>query len=137
MALIAVLEFGDNNIKRYSRKYLVADCRFVFEHPYNAFRPDQNAQCDRLEVCVVAPGKEDLNLFEWYATQGEQSGRIVISLSNTGKSDQPDEQVIYFEDGKCFTLSECYDIDASRRRILKLGIMAEQIKVDDITFYRR
>jgi len=86
---------------------------------------------------VVAPGKEDLNLFEWYATQGEQSGRIVISLSNTGKSDQPDEQVIYFEDGKCFTLSEYYDIDASRRRIFKLGIMAEQIKVDDITFYRR
>ena len=37
MALIAALEFGDNNIRRYTKQYLLADCRFVFDRPYNAF----------------------------------------------------------------------------------------------------
>jgi len=137
MALIAALEFGDNSIRRYSKRYLVADCNLVCDRSYNEFRPDSAARCERVEVSVVAPGKEDLNLFEWYASQGTQSGRIVISLSSTGKSDTLDEQVIYFEDAKCFSLSEYYDIDSSNRRILRLGIMAEMIKVDDIKFYRR
>ena len=29
MALTAVLEFGDNSIKRYSKQYMVSDCRFL------------------------------------------------------------------------------------------------------------
>lgn len=33
MALIAVLEFGDNNIKRYSKQYLVSNCRFCLIAP--------------------------------------------------------------------------------------------------------
>ena len=79
MALIAALEFGDNNIGRYSKSYLVSDCRFVFTRPYNSYRPEGMARCERLELDVVAPGKNDLNLFEWYDSQGVQSGRIVIS----------------------------------------------------------
>ncbi len=137
MALIAVLEFGDNNIKRYSKQYLVADCNLVCERSYNEFRPDSLARCEKVDVCVVAPGKDDLNLFEWYSSQGEQSGRIVISLSTTGRQDTIDEQVIYFEDAKCFSLSEYYDIESSKRRVLKLSIMAEVIKVDDVEFLRK
>ncbi len=137
MALTAVLEFGDNNIRRYSKQYLVADCNLVCERSYNEFRPNSMARCERVEVCVVAPGREDLNLFEWYSSQGEQSGRIVISLSTTGRQDVPEEQIIYFEDAKCFSLSEYYDIEVSKRRLLKLSIMAETITVDDINFLRK
>ena len=137
MALIATLEFGNNSIRRYFKSYLVADCNLVCERSYSEFQPDSAARCERVEVSVVAPGKDDLNLFEWYASQNPLSGRIVISLSPTGKSDTPDEQVIYFEDAKCFSLSEYYDIDSSSRRILRLGIMAEMIQLDDINFYRR
>ena len=137
MALIAILEFGDNNIKRYSKQYLVADCRFVFDRPYNAFRPDQNAQCNRVEIDVVAPGKEDLDLFEWFANQSVRDGRIIISLANEGKKMDSDEQVLYFNDGKCFTLSECYDIDVAKRRILRLGITASELKIDDVIFYSK
>ena len=137
MALIAVLEFGDNNIKRYSKQYLVSNCRFLFNRPYNAFRPDQNAKCNRVEVDVVAPGKEDLGLFEWFASQGVRDGRILISLANEGKVVDGDAQVLYFNDAKCFTLSELYDIDASRRRILKLGITAAELTIDDVVFYNR
>ena len=75
MALIAALEFGDNNIGRYSKSYLVSDCRFVFDRPYNSYRPEGMARCERLELEVIAPGKNDLNLFDWYDKQGVQSGR--------------------------------------------------------------
>ena len=134
MALIAALEFGDNNIGRYSKSYLVSDCRFVFSRPYNSYRPEGMARCERLELDVVAPGKNDLNLFEWYDSQGVQSGRIVISLAAEAKLDEKDAQIIYFEDAKCFSLSENYDISTSRRRNLLLAIEAETITVDDVVF---
>jgi hypothetical protein len=134
MALIAALEFGDNNIGRYFKNYLVSDCRFVFKRPFNSYRPEGMARCERLELDVVAPGKDDLNLFDWYDQQGVQSGRIVISLAAEAKLDEKDAQVILFENAKCFSLSESYDINSSRRRNLKLAIEAETITVDNIIF---
>ena len=86
-------------------------------------------------LCLLAlTGKNDLNLFEWYDSQGVQSGRIVISLAAEAKLDEKDAQVIYFEDAKCFSLSENYDINSSRRRNLTLAIEAESITVDDVLF---
>ena len=134
MALIAVLEFGDNNIKRYSKQYLVSDCRFVFDRPYNAFSPEGAARCERLEIVVVAPGKADLSLFEWFSSQGTQDGRIVISLTNENKLNDTDTQEVYFNEAKCFSLSECYDIDNQRRRLLRLGVIAEKMNVDNVSF---
>ncbi len=134
MALIAALEFGDNNIGRYFKNYLVSDCRFVFKRPFNSYRPEGMARCERLELDVVAPGKDDLNLFDWYDQQGVQSGRIIISLAAEAKLDEKDAQVILFENAKCFSLSESYDINSSRRRNLKLAIEAETITVDNIIF---
>ena len=60
MALTAVLEFGDNSIKRYSKQYLVSDCRFLFQRPNNGFSPEGAARCERVEVTVVAPGRRRL-----------------------------------------------------------------------------
>lgn len=134
MALLAALEFGDNNIGRYSKSYLVSNCRFVFKRPFNSFRPEGMARCDRLELDVIAPGKNDLNLFDWYENQGVQSGRIVISLAAEAKLNEQDAQVVFFENAKCFSLSESYDINSSRRRNLKLAIEAESIMVDNIIF---
>ncbi len=122
MALLAALEFGDNNIGRYSKSYLVSDCRFVFKRPFNSYRPEGIARCERLELDVIAPGKNDLNLFDWYDKQGVQSGRIVISLAAEAKLDEKDAQVILFENAKCFSLSESYGINSSRRRNLKLAL---------------
>lgn len=134
MAFTATLEFGDNNIKRYAKKYLVADCRFLFERPYNGFSPEGAARCERVEVVVVAPGKEDLGLFEWFYSQGVRDGRLVLSLQSV-TSDE-DIQYLYFDEAKCFSLSECYDVDTAKRRLLKLGIMAEKITIDDVAFKR-
>ena len=97
MALTAVLEFGDNSIKRYSKQYLVSDCRLLFARPFNGFSPEGAARCERVEVTVVAPGKDDLGLVEWFSTQGVQNGRIIISLTNEVKADDADAQILYFE----------------------------------------
>ena len=136
MALSAVLEFGDNNIKRYSKQYLVSDCRLLFARPFNGFSPEGASRCERVEVTVIAPGKDDLGLVHWFSSQGVQSGRIVISLTNEVKNDEVDQQVLYFEEAKCFSLSEVYDVDVSRRRLMKLAIAAETIEIDNVTFNR-
>ena len=135
MALTAVLEFGDNSIKRYSKQYMVADCRLVFNRPYNAFCPQGVARCERLELSVIAPGKEDLGMFEWFTRQNLQDGRLIITMSG-GVQETLDTQILYFEDAKCFSLSEYYDINLSRRRLRKLAVGAEKIEIDDVTFER-
>ena len=133
MALTAVLEFGDNNIRRYSKQFMVADCRFVFDRSYNDFCPEGDTRCDRMELFVVAPGKEDLTLFEWFADQSVLDGRITISLGATNDNSL-DSQEIVFEEAVCFALSEMYDIDSSMRRLLKLSILASKICIDDVCF---
>lgn len=133
MALTAVLEFGDNNIRRYSKKFMVADCRFVFDRSYNDFCPEGDTRCDRMELFVVAPGKDDLTLFEWFADQSVLDGRVTISLGATNDNSL-DSQEIVFEEAVCFALSEMYDINSSMRRLLKLSILANKICIDDVCF---
>ena len=133
MALTAVLEFGDNNIRRYSKQFMVADCRFVFDRSYNDFCPEGDTRCERMELFVVAPGKEDLMLFEWFANQSVLDGRVVISLGAANDSSL-DSQEIVFEEAVCFALSEMYDIESSMRRLLKLSILANKICIDDVCF---
>jgi hypothetical protein len=136
MALVAILEFGDNGIKRYSKQYLVSDCRLLFSRAFNGYSPEGGARCERVEVTVVAPGKEDHSLIEWFSSQDVMSGRLVISLTNEFRDNDSDTQTLYFEDAKCFCLSECYDIKVSCRRLLKLAITAETIKIDNVTVQR-
>ena len=133
MALTAVLEFGDNNIRRYSKQFMVADCRFVFDRSYNDFCPEGDTRCDRMELFVVAPGKDDLTLFEWFADQSVLDGRVTISLGATSDNSL-DSQEIVFEEAVCFALSEMYDIESSMRRLLKLSILASKICIDDVCF---
>ena len=64
MALTATLQFGDNSIRRYSREYMVTDFKCHVARRHNNARPDSAPRCDRMELTVVAPGKEDLNLYE-------------------------------------------------------------------------
>ena len=87
-------------------------------------------------MTVVAPGKDDLGLIDWFSTQGVQNGRIIISLTNEVKADDADAQILYFEGAKCFSLSEYYDVNVSRRRLLKLAIGAETLEIDGVTLNR-
>ena len=73
---------------------------------------------------------------EWFSTQSVQSGRIVFCLTNEATINDDDAQIIYFEDAKCFSLSEFYDINVSRRRLLKLALSAESLEIDGVTLNR-
>ena len=134
MALTATLEFGDNSIKRYPKRYLIADYHLVFNRDYNDFAPEETARCERLEVVVIAPGKDDLTLFEWFISQDTQNGRVVIGPTADSNPAADDTQTIYFDGAQCFSLSESYDINDQRRRQVRLAIVAEHIEIDNITY---
>jgi hypothetical protein len=136
MALTAYIEFGNNDSKRYFKQYMISDCYIVHEKPFNKFCPEGDANCERLEVSIISPGRDDLDLYEWYDTQNYQDGRIVITTMSVKTSDFDAEHIIYFENARCFSLSEHYDASTNRRRIITLAIEAEKICVDEIEFNR-
>ena len=83
---------------------------------------------------MIAPGKKDLGLFQWFSNQEIREGRIAISLIGDLMQNQAEPQVIYFENAKCLSLSEMYDIDNSSRRLVKLAIVADSIEIEDVEF---
>lgn len=133
MALLARLQFGDNMTGHYSKEYLVMDCHLHFSRHHNHFRPDTDARCEQVELVVVAPGKEDLNLYEWYIQNGTMSGRIVFDLQ-TVTHDNNVEKVILFEDAYCYAIEEEYHIDVQKRRCLRLSLMADHVEINDTAF---
>ena len=82
----------------------------------------------------MAPGKDDLTLFQWFSDQEVKDGRIVISLTGDSMQNTAEPQVIYFEEAKCLKLSEIYDIDSSQRRLIKLAIIASSIEIEGVEF---
>lgn len=133
MALMARLQFGDNMAGLYSKEYLVMDCHLHFSRHHDHFKPDTDAQAEKVELVVVAPGKEDLNFYEWYINNGVQSGRIIFDIQ-TVTSHHPVEKVILFENACCCSLEEEYHIDTQRRRCLRLSLVAEELTINDTVF---
>ena len=134
MALTARLQFGDNESKAYPKEYLVADCHCHFVRHHNQFHPDADARCERVEVIVVAPGKENLNLFDWYISGNPLSGRLLFDLSSMHGGEFTSAKELLFEDAYCFSLAEDYHVDTSNRRCLKLSFMAEKMIVNDVEY---
>ena len=132
MALTARLQFGDNTARRYSREYLVTEFKCHVVRSHNLARPDGNPKCDCLEMTLIAPGREDLNLIEWYVDRSTLSGRILIELSTPANNQEVEYKEILFEDGVCFALGEQYQIDQKRRRILRLSVAVRELTVDTI-----
>ena len=131
MSLIGYLEIGDNDEQKYSTSYELTDFKCHVSRHHNESRPDGATWCDRMEVSVVAPGQSDLNLYEWYVDRTLLSGHILIQLS----SDDDDGEVkeVLFENALCFALSEEYHIDQDARRTLHLKVVADEVKMDEIT----
>lgn len=96
--------------------------------------PDSDPRCDQVFLSVIAPDKNDLELFEWYIDQTSLSGKIVIDLANQSAKYDITERTFKFENAKCFSISESYDINETNRHQLKLGIMMEKLEIDEIKF---
>ena len=134
MALTAKLQFGDNHAGRYNAEYLLVDCRCSYRRSHNDLRPDGPAQCESVELSVVAPGKDDMLLLDWFRNNDELSGRIIFDLSSVAADDANPTRVLLFEDAHCFALEESYDKDTRFRRLLRLSFEAETITMEDINF---
>lgn len=133
MAIRAVIQFGDNNIKRYSKEYLLVDFNLHLNRPYNAFSPERPARIEQMELSLMPPGGEDLSFYEWFDNQGVMSGRIVLEVPSAAPTAQEAEnQYIYFEEAKCLSLSEEYRIDRNVRRTMRLQIVSEETKIDGL-----
>ena len=133
MALSAVLEIGDNGIKRYQKQYLLSDFRIVFNRSYNVL-PTGKARCERIEMVIVAPGRKDLEMFSWFLHGDSIDGRIVIGLTDEVNDNDAKVQILYFEGAKFFSLSEKYDIENNRRRLLKLSMVSESLQLENVQF---
>lgn len=134
MAIIAKLQFGDNASRRYAREYLVTDFKCHVSRRHNEARPDSRPRCESLELTVVAPGRDDLNLTEWYVGETCMSGRLLVELPAPSPNQPPQWKEVLFENGLCYGLAEDYHIDERVRRSLRLSIVAEEMTIDTIEF---
>lgn len=137
MAIRAVIQFGDNNIKRYSKEYLLVDFNLHLNRPCNRYRPEGFARVEQMELVLVPPGRVDLSVYRWFSDEEAMSGRIVLEVPLASLTAQEAEsQYIYFEEAKCLSVSEEYHIGGNVRRMLRLLVVAETTVIDGITFQK-
>ena len=130
MAFSSKLQFGDKNSDHV---YNVADCHLHFMRHYNHVRPDTDARCEKVEVVVEAPGKNDLRLQEWFINNEPQNGRVIFDIpSKTAEASS--EKTVEFEGAYCYSLEEVYHINIQRRRFFRLAIVADKITINQTEF---
>ena len=133
MSLSATLQIGDNNIGVYDRQYKVVRCQYNFSRGYNFRMPDTASRNKSISITIVAPGKDDLSLYDWYINRTLLNGRIVFDLSGQAMFDE-NPKMLTFEGASCFSLSESYHIDQENRRLIHIEITTEETTVDNIRF---
>ena len=134
MALSANLQFGDNFVHRYTKEYRVVDSFTRFSRKYNHSRPETDAQCKEIELTLIAPDMTDLNLYDWYINQGEQSCRLLFYYSDIQNGENELVKEVLLENAICYGISEEYSAEHHTRRLLKLQIVAEEVSVCDLSF---
>lgn len=138
MTLTTNLQFGDNETGLYNKSYLVVDCKSHVSRSCSAFAPQSTPVCQELEVTVVAPTKEDMELYEWYFTNLMKNGRILYHVQDiSSKGEETLERSVYFQDAFCYKIHERYTIDDNQQRLLTLSISAKQFRIEDIPFNRQ
>ena len=134
MSLFAKLYLGDNASANYAKEYKVVQCEVKVSRHHNSYTPDGNPRCDQLILSVIAPNKDDLMLFEWYIDQSTLSGKVVIDLANQSSKYDITTRTLKFEEAKCFSIAETYNISDTNRHMLKLGIMVKKLEIDETEF---
>lgn len=134
MSLSARLYIGDNASSYYMKEYPITQLKTDVSRRYNTYRPDSDPKYKVITLSVVAPGKDDMTLHEWYIDQTRLSGKIVIDLTNLTARYNTTERCFKFEEAICFSIAETYDIGATSRHQIKLKIMARQMEIDDMEF---
>ena len=126
MSLFANLYLRNNASGAYTNAYQVVQCEVKVSRHHNSYTPDGNPRCDQLILSVM--------LFEWYINQTLLSGKVIIDLANQSSKYDITTRTLKFEDAKCFSIAETYNISDTNRHMLKLGIMAKKLEIDEIEF---
>ena len=133
MAISSTIQFGDNNIKKYSREYKLVNLKCHFKRNDDRFRPTSDVTLESVLIDVIVPASDDRFLFEWYISGQEQTGRILTEISDPAKDNEPVWKEILFDEAVCFSMGEHY-VKESLRRTLRLGLVASRIIMSDIEF---
>ena len=136
MSLLKKFQIGDNHSGRYTKEYLLSDFKCHTHRLHNEYRPDSDKYCDSIDVTIIAPGRDDMQLYDWFIHQSTLSGRLLIQLPPKPNQSEPDIQEIFFEEAKCFSFEEEYHINRNRRRMLRLRFVAENVNINDVIFKR-
>lgn len=135
MNVVTHIQFGDNQSALYDKTYLVVECKTHLTRPYAGHSPEAAPRCERIEVTLVAPGKDCLDLYEWYLDNSYRSGRVVFTIVDVRNTkSETVEHSIVFEDAQCFALSEKYDKKTQERRQLTLCITPQVCEVEGVRF---
>jgi len=131
------MQIGDNRAGRYHKEYLLTDFKACTHRMHDEYRPGADKYCDYVEATVIAPGREDMLMYEWFINRSTLSGRMLIQLPPKANQNEPDYQEILFEEATCFSFEEEYHINCNQRRVLRLQFVAEDVIINGITFKRQ
>ncbi len=136
MSLLKKLQIGNNALGLYNKEYLLADYKCHTSCRHNEYRPDASMSCERIELTIVAPGMEDMSIYDWFINHSSVNGRILIELPNTLHKDRVEFKTIEFEGASCFSLDEHYEIKKNQRRVLLIGMIADKVIIDGVVYER-
>jgi hypothetical protein len=134
MEVQAMLQIGNNESQIYTKQYNVVNLHCHFSRHTGNSRPDTDACCERIDITLVAPGMNDVSLYNWYISGNPLSGKVSFDLTNgLGNAKQSDSDLT-FDDAYCFAIEEDYHIDKHLRRTVKLSIVADKVTFEGATF---
>lgn len=136
MSLLKKLQIGDNATGMYTKEYLLVDYKCHTCRSHNELRPNADMSCERIELTVIAPGVDDMSIYDWFIDQTSVDGRILIELPAILYQGNTEYKEIQFEGASCFSLEEHYEIDKNQRRVLRIGMIASTVVIDGIEYHR-
>lgn len=132
MDVIALLQFGDNINEIYNVEYRVVSCSTHYVRGYNSLHPTTTPFCHSIDIKLIAPKKDDLELQNWFLQGTLRTGRIFCTTwKDQGGSCA---RSIFFEDAACYSLIENYDIHDNNLRTLTLKIVPKKSIIENVIF---
>ena len=134
--LLKKLQIGNNEVGRYTEEYLLKDYECHTCRHHTDFRPDADKYCERIDMTVVAPGRENVRIYDWFIDQSVESGRILIEFPPNGVHETEQKKVVCFENAVVYALEEEFRFNEDRVRKVRLSIVAEEVTIDGVHFSR-
>ncbi len=135
MSLLKKLQIGNNEIGKYTKEYLLMDYKCHTCRHCNELRPDADKFCERIDMTIVAPGREDVHLYQWFISQASETGRILIELPPNAQKDAEKKEVV-FDNAIIYSLEEEFHFNTDKVRKLKISMIAEKVTISGVTFNR-